>query len=106
MDETLRQSFLIYTAVIGRSMCFGANILLLVGLILFGLATWRGSGSEKAASSFMFLYFITLLVYTVSRFGGLNDIYQVARYFYLFIPPLCLLLIGVWLWRGQREVTV
>ena len=97
LDQTNLASFMTLTAVFGRSLCFVGNILFLVGLIMFGLSTLRRAGMEKVVSASCFAYFIILFIYTAGRFGGIEPVYQVIRPFYLFAPPLAILLIGLWL---------
>lgn len=103
MDEAMRTSLVTFSSVAGASLCFGANILLLVGLVFFGIATSRGKAFEKVLTLLILLYFVVLLTYTVSRFGRIDAVYQVIRHIYVFVPPVTHLLIGLWLWKGKEQ---
>ncbi len=81
-------------------------LLLLTGFavahLLYGFATWSGSGLERVVSCGFFLGAgLTLLILSVN-FGGLALPRGLTAWLYPTIQPLFRVLLGVWLWP-QKE---
>lgn len=103
IDIAAKSDLTVYTAVIGRSLCFVGSLLMMIALVLYGVAALSGKKINKTVSIFSFIYLISLLIYTIGRFGGINAIYQIGRPLHSFIPPITILIIGLWLWKGKED---
>ena len=77
----------------------------LIGLFLFGLATWKGKGMEKVVSIFFFLVFLAELLMFIGFFGRIAWLGGLIMLFWIAVIALAILffLVGAWLWQGKRE---
>lgn len=75
----------------------------LVGALLFGMATWKGSGLEKAVGIFFFLMLIGDFLWAVGIYGSQQLLMDLRIRVVLLVGAVLLLLIGAWLWKGYAK---
>ena len=77
-------------------------ICMLVSLALYGLATWRGVGAEKAVSAFFFLSFICLAFYLIAVFSLEKWLFALMNWICWPVFAIGNFLLAWWLWRKEQ----
>jgi hypothetical protein len=100
-DAELKEAFRIH--LLGFEAVWDALYLLLltgflVAHVLYGVATWRSKGLEKAVSCGFFLGAGLTLLILSANFGGPRVPAALTAWLYPLIQPLFRVLLGVWLW--------
>lgn len=83
------------------AVVFVALIGYLVGVFLYGMATWKGAGVEKIVSIFFFLVFIGHLLWAIGFYGNLDWLISIMEWIVLLIAAVLMFLISAWLWKEE-----
>ncbi|CAA9310861.1 MAG: hypothetical protein AVDCRST_MAG56-6210 [uncultured Cytophagales bacterium] len=107
-DEATREMF--RTHLLGFEAVWDAlYLLLLTGFamahILYGIATWPGSGLERVISWGFFLGAGLTLLILSANFGGPAVPRGLTMWLYPTIQPLFRVLLGIWLWPQKGAKT-
>jgi hypothetical protein len=82
-------------------MVFGM-FCVIIGFVLFGLATWKGKGIEKLVSIFFFLSVIAMVLYGFMPAITIELLANLITWLCPLIYAAAYLLVGAWLWKGTK----
>jgi small-conductance mechanosensitive channel len=85
----------------GGGILFIALLSFMVGAVLFGLATWKGTGLEKIVGIFFFLVFLADLLWAIGSFGGQEWLSGIMEWISPIVAIILFFVMGAWLWKGK-----
>lgn len=78
-------------------------LCILLGSLVYGLATWKGSGLDKIVSVLFFVACLDLLLWSLISFGGQAWLAPILNPVRPFLTPVRFTSIAFWLWKGNER---
>jgi len=83
------------------ALFFLVFLAFVIGLFLYFLATWRGTGNEKGASIFFLLTSIGMLLFLIGIYGMQAWLLAIMIWIVPILWAILYFIVGAWLWQEE-----
>jgi len=106
VDEVMKTDLLSSLFGLAGVLTLACIICILIAFVLYGIATWTGTGLEKLVSIFFFLCFICLALYTIGSFFSQVWLYLLMVWICYIVYAIAMFIVAGWLWKCEGSASI